>query len=359
MNKNYPIWKQSIPDLKELIDTRVDVDPFKEEQYSPVQGLIHRHLDRVLRIGIAAENRPEEKRVILRPQELRELSNKHEILVESGAGKGIGINDSEYEKVHAQVVEKDRVYACDIVIRLKEPVEEELKLMKPGAILFSMLHLLGNHNLRDLLKKYKVIGIPMEEIRDPFGARKIEALHETGYLGMKKGFELWEAAGNNRDPSKCVVKVMGYGPVAWGAIRFAARNFSSVTVLNKKDFNEMERFIPGTDILVNGINWPIEERGKTILITREMLKLFKSGSVILDLISNPEGQSPIETLHPTGLNDNSFVIDGVIHTSCWGWPGLDPEGISKRYSIQVAPILLEIADGLLDSLPDYILKVIV
>jgi len=175
---------------------------------------------------------------------------------------------------------------------------------------------------------------------------------------MKKSFELWVAAGKNRNPSKCVVKVMGYGPVAWGAIRFAARNFASVTVLNKKDFNEMESLIPGTDIIVNGINWPIEERGKTILITREMLKLFKSGSVILDLISNPEGQSPIETMHPTRLANISFVIDGVIHTSCWGWPGLDPEGISKRYSIQVAPILLEIADGLLDSLPDYILKIL-
>jgi NAD(P) transhydrogenase subunit alpha len=76
-----------------------------------------------MRIGIAAENRPKEKRVILRPQELRELADKHEILVESGAGKGIGITDSEYEKVHAQVVEKDKVYACDIVIRIIEPVQ--------------------------------------------------------------------------------------------------------------------------------------------------------------------------------------------------------------------------------------------
>ena len=312
-----------------------------------------------MRIGIAAENRPREKRVILRPQELRELSGKYEVFVESGAGTGIGIDDSEYQKVHAQIVEKDKVYSCDIVVRIKEPVEEEFKLMKPGAIIFSMLHLPGNRNLRDLLKKYKVIGIPMEEIRDPFGVRKIEALHETGYLGMKKGFELWLVAGRDRDLSKCVVKVMGYGPVAWGAIRFAARNFASVTVLNKKDFNEMERFIPGTDILVNGINWPIEERGKTILITREMLKLFKSGSVILDLISNPEGQSPIETMHPTNIDNISFVVDDIIHTSCWGWPGLDPEGISKRYSILVAPILLEIADGLVNSLPDYILKIIV
>ncbi len=312
-----------------------------------------------MRIGIAAENRPREKRVILRPQELRELSGKYEVFVESGAGRGIGIDDSDYQKVHAQVVEKEKVYSCNIVVRIKEPVDEELKLMKPGAIIFSMLHLPGNRNLRDLLKKYKVIGIPMEEIRDPFGIRKIEALHETGYLGMKKGFELWLAAGRNRDPSKCVVKVMGYGLVAWGAIRFAARNFASITVLNKKDFNEMENHIPGTDILVNGINWPMEERGKTILIKREMLKLFKPGSVILDLISNPEGQSPIESMHPTRIDDISFIIDGVIHTSCWGWPGLDPEGITKRYSIQVAPILLEIANGLLNSLPEYILKVIV
>ena len=80
---------------------------------------------------------------------------------------------------------------------------------------------------------------------------------------------------------------------------------------------------------------------------------------MLDLISNPEGQSPIETMHPTRIDDTSFVIDGVIHASCWGWPGLDPEGISKRYSIQVAPILLEIADGMLNSLPDYISKVII
>ena len=310
-----------------------------------------------MRIGIAAENRPKEKRVILRPQELKELSDKHDVLVESGAGRGIGIDDSEYQKVHVQVVNKTEVYACDIVVRLKEPVEEELKLMKPGSAIFSMLHLPGNRNLRDLLKKRNIFAIPMEEIKNSFGDRKIEALHETGYLGMKKGFELWVAAGRYRNPQKCVVKVMGYGPVAWGAIRFAARNFASVTVLNKKDFYKMKKHIPGIDILVNGINWPMEKRGKTILITRKMLKLFKPGSVILDLISNPEGQSPIETMHPTSIDDNFFIVDDVIHTSCWGWPGLDPVGISKRYSIQVAPILLEIADGGLDILPEYIRRV--
>ena len=312
-----------------------------------------------MRIGIAAENRPQEKRVIIRPQELKILTERHDILVERGAGRGIGIADSEYQEVHAQIVNKPDVYACDIVVRLKEPVKEEIKLMKPESVIFSMLHLPGNRNLRDLLKKQNILAIPMEEIKDSFGERKIEALHETGYLGMKKGFELWAAAGRSRNQHKCVVKVMGYGPVAWGAIRYAARNFSSVTVLNKEDFYKMKRHVPGTDILVNGINWPMEKRGKTILITRKMLKLFKPGSVLLDLISNPEGQSPIETMHPTSIEDNSFIVNDVIHTSCWGWPGLDPVGISKRYSIQVAPILLEIADGGLDILPEYIRRVII
>jgi alanine dehydrogenase len=125
-------------------------------------------------------------------------------------------------------------------------------------------------------------------------------------------------------------------------------------VLNKKDFKNMQEHIPGTDILVNGINWPMEKRGKEFIITRDMLKLFKKGAVLLDLISNPPGQSPIETMHPTTLDNIFYVVNGVIHTSCWAWPGLDPVNISRRYSIQVAPILKEIADKKLNNLPEYI-----
>ncbi|MBW2301989.1 MAG: hypothetical protein JRF46_17170, partial [Deltaproteobacteria bacterium] len=58
--------------------------------------------------------------------------------------------------------------------------------------------------------------------------------------------------------------------------------------------------------------------------------------------------------HTTALDDISYNVDGIIHASCWGWPGLDPVNISRRYSIQVAPILKEIADCGLDGLPDYI-----
>jgi len=300
-------------------------------------------------IGIAGENRTNGKRVILRPTELKEIVLKHTIYVEKGAGEGIGIKDSDYEQIGAKIVETKQVYSCSLVVRLKEPKEDELSMMKPGSVIMSMMHLPGNPHLRSLLKKYKIIAIAMEEIKNAFGGRMIEAVHQAGYLGMEKGFQLWGG-----DASKCVVKVMGYGDIAWGAIQCAARKFARIEVLNKRDFKNMQKYISGTDILVNGINWPMEKRGKEFIITRDMLKLFKKGAVLLDLISNPPGQSPIETMHPTTLDNISYVVDGVIHTSCWAWPGLDPVNISQRYSIQVAPILKEIADKGFNNLPEYI-----
>ncbi len=302
-----------------------------------------------MRIGVAAENRPGEKRVILRPQELRGIAAKHEVLVEKGAGLGISLQDADYEDIGTKIADKKSVYESELVIRLKEPVEDELKLMKSGSIIISMLHLRGKPKLADLLKKYKINAVALDEVRDLFGKRVVEALHQAGYLAMEKGFELWKG-----DPAKSVVKVMGYGNVACGAIQCAARKFARVTVLNKKDIYEMEKHIPGTDLLVNGIEWPSEKRGKIFLIKRNMLKLFKKGAVIVDIVANPAGQSPIETMHPTNLEDISYVVDGVIHTACWAWPGLDPENISRRYSIQVAPILLEIADKGLENVSDYI-----
>ena len=74
----------------------------------------------------------------------------------------------------------------------------------------------------------------------------------------------------------------------------------------------------------------------------------------MDLISNPPGQSPIETMHPTNLDNISYLVDGVIHASCWGWPGLDPVNISRRYSMQVAPVLGDIANNGIGEPPKYI-----
>ena len=196
-----------------------------------------------MNIGIAAENRPEEKRVIFMPDELKEIASSHSVFVEKGAGIGIGIKDGEYKNIGVEISDAKKVYSCKLVVRLKEPREEELKLMRPGLAVMSMLHLPGCPEMRKLLEKYRITGIAMDEIRDQFGRRKIEALYETGYIGMEKGFELWGG-----DPSKCVVKIMGYGNLAFGAIQCAARKFAKLTVLNKKDFKEMQKDIRSRQI---------------------------------------------------------------------------------------------------------------
>ncbi|MEA3307598.1 MAG: hypothetical protein U9Q34_07415, partial [Elusimicrobiota bacterium] len=144
-----------------------------------------------MNIGIAKENRPGEKRVVIRPKELKEIALEHNVFVERGAGAGVGFKDSEYKAIGAKIVLKNKIYSCPLVVRLKEPVEKELKMMQPGSLIMSMMHLGGNTELKRLLEKYKLIGIPLDKIPDTLGRRKVEALHQTGYLGMEKGFELW------------------------------------------------------------------------------------------------------------------------------------------------------------------------
>ncbi|MBU1912862.1 MAG: hypothetical protein KKB22_04940, partial [Candidatus Omnitrophica bacterium] len=126
-------------------------------------------------IGIVSEKRPGEKRVILRPDELKILLPRHKIFVEKGAGLGIGIEDAGYEKVGAKIAEAQEVLGCQLVVRLKEPKEEELAAMKAGSIIMSMMHLPGNPALKGLLKKYKLNAIVMDELIDPLGNRMIEA----------------------------------------------------------------------------------------------------------------------------------------------------------------------------------------
>ncbi len=299
-----------------------------------------------MKIGIAKENRPREKRVIIQPPEINKIASRHEVIVEKDAGVGIDIPDKAFIEAGCKIGLSKEVYACDLVVRIKEPSFEEIKMMKPGNIIMSMMHLRCRPKLEEALRKQKLIAIPLENIKDAFGKRKVEAVYDSGRIGMRYAFKLW-----GKDPKTANVKIMGYGNMAIGAIRYCARKLAKVRVLNKNDFPEMGKHIPGTDILVDAINRPYrrEVEKEPPFITREMLKLFKSGSVIVDLVSNPENHAPVETMRPTTLDNLHYVVNGIYHTSCWGWPGLEPRPIAKRYSLQLAPIIKDIADNGIDK----------
>ncbi|MFC1571525.1 hypothetical protein ACFL31_03150 [Candidatus Margulisiibacteriota bacterium] len=304
-----------------------------------------------MKIGIVAENRPGEKRVVMRPLELAIIADGHEMVVERGAGTSVRIWDYEYEEIGAKIASRKEAYACDLVLRIKEPSFEEIKLMRPGTIIMSMMHLRCRPKLEEALKKRRLIAIPMENLKDAFGYRKVEAVVDSGRIGMEYAFKLW-----GKDPATAQVKVMGYGNMSVGAIRSAARKRARVEILNKTHIGEMAKHLPGTDILVDALNRPYRRdvKKEPPFVTRKMLKLLKKGSVIVDLVCNPENHAPVETMRPTTLADPYYMVDGIYHASMWGWPGMEPETITKRYSMQLAPIVKEIADKGLDDCSDYI-----
>ncbi len=295
-----------------------------------------------MRIGVAAENRAQEKRVIIQPPQINKIAANHEVIVEKEAGEGIGIADDKFIKAGCKIGTAAEVYASDIIVRIKEPSFEEIKKMHPGSIIMSMMHIRCRPKLEEALRNQKLIAIPLENLKDSLGRRKVEAVETSGRIGMEYGFKLW-----GKDPSTATVKIMGYGNMAVGAIRCASRKLAAVHILNKKNFLEMGKHLPGTDILVDAINRPYrrEVEKEPFFITRKMLKLLKPGSVIVDLVSNPKNHAPVETMHPTTLDDLYYVVDDIYHTSCWGWPGLDPENVAKRYSLQLLPLLKDLADN--------------
>ncbi len=308
-----------------------------------------------MRIGLPSENRPGEERIVIQPPEINKVAERNEVIVEKGAGLGIGVKDEDFVRAGCAIVSRAEAYAADLVLRIKEPNDEEIAMMCPGNIIMSMMHMRCQPELEKSLRKQKLIVIPLENIKDALGNRKVDAVDDSGRIGMSYGLKLW-----GKDPATANVKVMGYGPIAVGAIKFAARSLASVRVLNKKDFLDMEKHIPGTDILVDGVNRPYRRdvAKEPPFVTREMLKLFKPGSVIVDLVSNPEHHAPVETMRPTYKEDLHYMVDGIYHTSCWGWPGLEPKTVAKKYSIQIAPILAKLADDGIDDCEDSIKSII-
>ena len=94
-----------------------------------------------MRIGIVKENRPQEKRVIIQPSELKRVAKKHEVIVEKNAGVGVDIPDESYVKAGCRIGLREEAYGCDLVVRIKEPRPEEVRMMRPGAIIMSMMHI--------------------------------------------------------------------------------------------------------------------------------------------------------------------------------------------------------------------------
>ncbi|HZI31709.1 MAG TPA: alanine dehydrogenase [Candidatus Binatia bacterium] len=299
-------------------------------------------------IGVPKEIKEQEYRVAMLPSGAYQLIKRgHQVIVERGAGTGAGYPDAEYETAGAKLVATHaEVFAqADLIVKVKEPLPDECHLLRRGQLLFTYLHLAANRPLTEALLKSGATGIAYETIEVNRRLPLLEPMSEIagrmsvlvgGYFLAKhyggRGVLLGGVPGVL--PGKVVV--LGGGSSGINAARMAQGLGADVTIL-EVDLERM-RFLditlhtahtlysneahlmdlmPNVDLLVGAVLVPGARAPK--LISREMLRRMRLGSVLVDIAIDQGGCA--ETSRATTHHDPVFVEEGVTHYCVANMPG--------------------------------------
>ena len=301
-------------------------------------------------IGVPKEIKNHEYRVGLIPSSVRELVLQgHQVLVEASAGEGIGISDHTYQKRGAQIVDNAITIfeKADMIVKVKEPQNDECRMLNPDQILFTYLHLAPDPKQAQLLQQSRAIAIAYETVTDDGGRLPLLApmSEVAGRLSVQAGAHCLEKARGGSGlllggvpgvPSGKVL-VIGGGVVGTHAIRMAIGMEAQVTVIDKSldrlrelDFEfssklntiyatqqAIEEYIADADLVVGAVLVPGATAPK--LVTRSMLKTMRQGSVMVDVAIDQGGC--IETSHATTHDDPIYVEEGIVHYCVANMPG--------------------------------------
>lgn len=300
-------------------------------------------------IGIPKEVKNHEYRVGATPSLVRLLVDAgHEVHVQSHAGDKIGYTDQMFSIAGAQIVQTpEEIYACELVIKVKEPQPNEYPLLREGLILFCYLHLAPDPIQTQQLIDSKVVAIAYETVTDAQGKLPLlipmseiagRIAIQVGAISLQlnkggKGILLGGVPGVM--PAR--VTIIGGGASGTEAARMAIGLGADVTILDK-DLGRLrmldalfgptlktlyssplsiEETVSRADLVIGAVLIP----GKTApkLITREMIKKMSPGSVIIDLAIDQGGCA--ETSRPTTHAEPTYVVDGIIHYCVTNMPG--------------------------------------
>ncbi len=295
-----------------------------------------------MKIAIPKETYPLEKRVMLTPAAVKELTRDgHHILVQSGAAREINFSDEEYAAAGASIVaEPKELYdLAEMVIKVKAPSPSEFSFMPKDTILFCMVHSEQNPVHIYYAGLQELVLVEMERIRDSKNKRLIDQTDITGEVGVYYALRHLE-----KMPYDTKAVVMGYGSVASGAIKACHKLGMKTKILRKSEYRFIQQYLRDADLLINGISWPANHRtARKYLVTREQLKNSNPKMIVLDLAA--DFPSPIETIRPTNYSQPYYIDENRIHISIYGYPGLVPVTSTYRYSEQVLPLAQIIANN--------------
>ena len=329
-------------------------------------------------IGVPKEIKSSEARVSLLPSGAYQLTKHgHTVLVERNAGLGSGYNNEDYEGAGAKLIEThEEVFArADLIVKVKEPLPSEVPLLRKGQLLFTYLHLAANRELTDGLVTSGCTAIAYETVEVNRRLPLLEPMSEiAGRMSIiMGGYYLAKFVGGSGVllggvpgvlPGKVVV--IGGGSSGVNAARMATGLGADVTIL-EVDLERMRflditmhsahtlfsneahliELLPTVDLLIGAVLVPGAKAPK--LITRQMLKRMRPGSVLVDIAIDQGGCA--ETSRPTTHNDPIFVEEGITHYCVANMPGAYARTATQALTNVTYPYLENLADrGLTEAI---------
>lgn len=326
-----------------------------------------------MKIGIPKEIKTHEYRVGMTVGAVADLVRAgHNVLVQSGAGEGAAMSDEDYRHVGALIVaDAKTVFAeAELVVKVKEPLANEVAMLRAEQTLFTFLHLAADEKLTDGLLASKATCIAYETITDNAGRLPIltPMSQIAGRLSVQAGATHLEKIRGGRgvllggatgvNPAKVVV--IGGGVVGTSACQIALGMGARVVVLDKSlsrlaelsnqfgahletsyaSISNIENHAINADLLIGAVLVP--GRSADRIIPASLVKKMKKGAVIVDVAIDQGGSC--ENSRPTTHQDPTFVVDGVIHYCVANMPGAVPATASEALSNATLPYVLEMAE---------------
>ena len=326
-----------------------------------------------MRIGVPKEIKNNEFRVGLTPASVSELVNAgHEVFVETGAGSGIDCPDSAYKKAGAEILPNavDVFAASDMIVKVKEPQAAEIELLEPRHILFTYLHLAADKPQAVGLMESGATCIAYETVTSNSGALPLlKPMSEVaGRMSVQVGAHYLEKEQGGRGvllggvpgvaPAK--VAILGGGVAGVNAAQMAVGMRADVTIydINMERLAELDMFfssqiktayasraaiakaVEKAELVIGAVLVPGAAAPK--LVTRDMLKTMKRGSVLVDIAIDQGGC--FETSHPTTHADPVYEVDGIIHYCVANMPGAVSRTSAFALNNVTLPYVLKIAN---------------
>ncbi|TAI47936.1 alanine dehydrogenase [Flagellimonas allohymeniacidonis] len=324
-------------------------------------------------VGVPKEIKNNESRVGMTPAGVFELvKNNHTVYVQSGAGEGSGFFNDDYQQAGATILDTiGQVYAMsEMIVKVKEPIAEEYNLIQKDQIVFTYFHFASSETLTKAMIASKAICIAYETVEDEDGTLPLltPMSEVAGRMAIQQGAKYLEKPKKGRGvllggvpgvaPGR--VLVLGAGTVGIQAAKMAAGLGAHVTILDinmkrlryvndvmpshvvtefSNEFN-IRKHIKDHDLIIGGVL--LKGAKAPNLITREMLKDMRPGTVIVDVAVDQGGC--VETTRPTTHEDPIYIIDDVVHYSVANMPGAVPYTSTMALTNVTLPYVLKLAN---------------